>query len=207
MEQEARSVRLFKEKIITLRLVKPRLDVKYPKVTGLKNSFVQQMINGAILDAVYGLIRTQGYVQDPTKTVTGDYKVELHEKELLSLLYSNYGYAQGAAHGMTYQSSQTFDLLTGQLYTLADLFKPGSNYVGRLSAIIAKEMKARDIPLLTPFKEIRPNQDFYLTPKSIVIYFQLYEYAPYVYGFLTFEIPFAEVQELIDPNGPIGRLM
>ncbi|AFH59966.1 DUF3298 domain-containing protein [Paenibacillus caseinilyticus] len=196
-----------RERIMTRRLVKPRLDVKYPQVAGLRNGFVQRMVNHAILDAVYDLIRIQGYVQDKTKTITGTYHVKLHQKELLSLLYENYGYAEKAAHGITYQSSQTFDLEDGRLYALADLFKPGSDYIGRLSKIIAREFKERDIPMIAEFKTITPDQPYYLTDKAIGIYFQLYEYTPYVYGFPTFEIPFAEVKDIIDPQGPIGRLM
>ncbi|MCZ8523528.1 MULTISPECIES: DUF3298 and DUF4163 domain-containing protein [Paenibacillus] len=196
-----------REKIFTRRMVKPRLDIKYPQVTGLRSGFVQQMVNHAILDAVYDLIRIQGYVQDKTKTITGNYHTKLHRHELLSLLYENYGYAEKAAHGITYQSSQTFNLEDGRVYALADLFKPGSDYIGRLSAIIAREFKARDIPMIAEFKSIAPDQPYFLTDKAIGIYFQLYEYTPYVYGFPTFEIPFAEVKDILDPQGPIGRLM
>ncbi len=165
------------------------------------------MINNSILDAVYDLIRLQGYVQDPTKTLTGDYHVKLFKNGLLSLLYENYGYAQHAAHGITYQSSQTFNLEDGSEYRLEDLFKPGSNYVDRLSDIIRREFKSRDIPMLTEFKAIDRNQSFYLTDQAVGIYFQLYEYTPYVYGFPTFEIPFRDLMDIIDPNGPIGRLL
>ncbi|CAG7628160.1 hypothetical protein PAESOLCIP111_02991 [Paenibacillus solanacearum] len=199
-------VRAGQEKIVTRTLVKPRLDVKYPQVEGIRDSLVQRMINSAILDAQYDLIRQQGYVGDPTKTVTGNYSVKLHKNGLLSLLYENFGYAQGAAHGITYQSSQTFNLKDGTEYKLADLFKPGSDYIRRLSEIIKREFQASDIPMLTEFHAIPPDQPFYLRDRAIVIYFQLYEYTPYAYGFPTFEIPFAEVQDIIDPAGPIGKI-
>lgn len=199
-------VRAGQEKIVTRTLVKPRLDVKYPQVEGIRDSLVRRMINSAILDAQYDLIRQQGYVGDPTKTVTGNYSVKLHKNGLLSLLYENFGYAQGAAHGITYQGSQTFNLEDGTEYKLADLFKPGSDYIRRLSDIIKREFQARDIPMLTEFHAIPPDQPFYLTDRAIVIYFQLYEYTPYAYGFPTFEIPFAEVQDIIDPAGPIGKI-
>lgn len=199
--------RASRERIITRRLVKPRLDIKYPQVVGLRNGFVRRMINNSILNAVYDLIRMQGYVQDPTKSLTGVYHIKLHQSGLLSLLYENYGYAQGAAHGITYQSSQTFNLEDGTEYQLADLFKPGSDYIGRLSDIIKREFKERDIPMITEFQSIGENQPFYLTDQAVVVYFQLYEYTPYVYGFPTFEIPFKEMMDIIDPNGPIGRFL
>lgn len=199
-------VRAKKERVLTRKLVKPRLEVKYPWVEGLKSRFAEQMINNSIMDAVYDLIRQQGYVQNPDMTITGTYETKLHKNGLLSLMYENYGYSKGAAHGMTYKSSQTFDLESGTEYKLSDLFQPGSDYVRRLSEIIRKEFKERDIPMLTEFKSISPDQPYFLTDHTIGIYFQLYEYTPYVYGFPTFEIPFAQVKDIIDPQGPIGRL-
>ncbi|MBP1157204.1 MULTISPECIES: DUF3298 and DUF4163 domain-containing protein [unclassified Paenibacillus] len=207
MEQAYIEEHARKERIITRRLVKPRLDIKYPQVVGLRNGFVRRMINNSILDTVYDLIRMQGYVQDPTKSLTGGYHIKLHQNGLLSLLYDNYGYAKGAAHGITYQSSQTFSTEDGTEYKLGDLFKPGSDYIDRLSDIIKREFKARDIPMIAEFQSIGENQPFYLTEQAVVIYFQLYEYTPYVYGFPTFEIPFREVMDIIEPNGPIGKLL
>lgn len=195
------------EKIITRRLVKPRLDIKYPQIVRLRNSFVRRMINNSILDAVYDLIRKHNYVSNPDVTITGNYSVKLHQKGLLSLLYENYGYSKGAAHGITYQSSQTFNLEDGAEYKLRDLFQSGSDYRRRLSDIIKREFKKRDIPMIAEFQSIGEDQDFYLTDKAIGIYFQLYEYTPYVYGFPTFEIPFPEVKDVIDPNGPLRRFI
>jgi hypothetical protein len=195
------------EKIISRTLVKPRLSVKYPQVEGLADGLVQRMINHSILEAVYDLIRRQAYVGSPTMEVTGEYELKLHEKKLLSLLYENYGYAKHAAHGLTYKSSQTFNLEDGTEYALSDLFKPGSDYIGRISEIVKRQFKERDIPMLTEFTAIRADQDFYLTDKALGIYFQLYEYTPYVYGFPTFEIPYSELADIIDMEGPIGRLM
>ncbi|GLI06035.1 hypothetical protein YDYSG_20650 [Paenibacillus tyrfis] len=195
-----------RERIVTRRLTKPRLDVKYPQVLGLQNRLVQRIVNHSILDAIYKLVRKQDYVQDQTRTVSGSYKVKLHKNGLLSLLYDVYGYSQGAAHGLAYQSSQTFNLRDGREYQLKDLFKPGSDYVRRLSAIIRRRFKEQDIPMIAEFRSIRPDQDFYLTDRAIGIYFQLYEYTPYAYGFPTFEIPFTEVADILDPNGPVALL-
>jgi hypothetical protein len=199
-------LRAKKERVITRKLVKPRLEVKYPRVEGLKSRFAEQMINNSIMDAVYDLIRQQGYVQNPEMTITGTFETKLHKNGLLSLMYENYGYSKGAAHGMTYKSSQTFDLDNGMEYKLSDLFKYDSNYVQRLSDIIRKQFKEQDIPMLTEFKSISPDQPYYLTDRAIGIYFQLYEYTPYAYGFPTFEIPFEQVKDIINPEGPIGRL-
>ncbi|WP_337445661.1 RsiV family protein [Ornithinibacillus scapharcae] len=67
-------------------------------------------------------------------------------------------------------------------------------------------MKQRDIQLIEDFTEISPNQDFYIADKSLVIYFQLYEITPYVYGFPMFPISVYQIQDIIREDGPLGRM-
>ncbi|UOK56481.1 RsiV family protein [Bacillus sp. OVS6] len=108
---------------------------------------------------------------------------------------------------MSFLKGLTYDTQTGRKYKLQDLFKIDSNYKERLSSIISEQLKEREITLLDPpFKSIRPDQDFYLADKSLVIYFQLYEIAAYAYGFLYFPISIYDLQDIIDPDGPLPRL-
>jgi hypothetical protein len=90
---------------------------------------------------------------------------------------------------------------------LGELFKPDSNYVQRLSAIIQRQITERKIQLLEPFQGIRPDQDYYIADKSLVIYFQLYEITPYYYGFPYFPISVYEIQDLIREDGPLGKVL
>lgn len=108
---------------------------------------------------------------------------------------------------MTYLSSLTFDLATGQKYTLNQLFKTGSHYIARLSTQILKQISERNIPLITDFVKIRPDQDFYIADKTLVIYFQLYEITPYVYGFPMFPISVYELEDVINDNGPLAKML
>ena len=119
---------------------------------------------------------------------------------------SNYVYHYHAAHGMTVIKSLTFDLQKGKQAALKDLFKPGSDYVKRISDLIAVQIKERDIPLLVDFTAIKPDQDFYIADKALVVYFQLYEITPYAYGFPMFPISVYDLQDIIDENGPLGRM-
>jgi len=107
---------------------------------------------------------------------------------------------------MTYIKSLTFDLEKGKLCGLKDLFKPGSDYVKRLSLLIDAEIKQRQIFLLNGFTAIRPDQDFYIADKALVIYFQLYELTAYAYGFPMFPISVYDLADIIDEHGPLGRL-
>ncbi len=192
--------------ISTMKLVMPRLEVYYPVVSGLHNLNVQRKINNNILSLAYQMIKDQGYYENPQTTMTGYYEIKTNERGILSLSLTNYAFS-GGAHGMTIMKSLTFNIETGKMYSLGDLFKSGSDYVNVLSEIIKKQIKERDIPTIEEFDQIRPNQDFYIADKALVVYFQLYELAPYVYGFPQFPISVYEIQDIIKEDGPLGEMI
>ena len=190
----------------------PNADISYPVVTGLQNPAVQQKINRDILMLVYRLIAmqnaqlsSQGYT-NPEISVTGWYELKTNERAVLSLTLGNYTIAQPAAHGLTFIKSLNFDTETGKDYLLSEQFKPGSDYVKRLSDIIKVQIKQRDITLLNGFEAIKPEQDYYLSDKVLVIYFQVYEIAAYVYGLPAFPISVYDIQDIIREGTPLDRV-
>jgi hypothetical protein len=190
----------------TQRVKEPRLDLYYPVVHGLKSIAVQRRINYAIQNLVKKMLSDQGYYSNPRTQVTASYEVKTNERGVLSLSLNNYAFA-GGAHGMTIIKSLTFDVCTGRIYSLADLFKPGSDYQKVLSAIIEKQIKEREIPVINEFTGIKPDQDYYIADKVLVVYFQLYDLTPYAYGFPEFPITVYQVEDIVDENGPLGRMI
>lgn len=185
----------------------PDIVVYYPVVYHLKNKQAEHLMNRAIVNATQQLINTLfGDIPTTLISMLGTYEIKNNQRDVLSLSLANYGYHDHAAHGMTYIKSLTFDSKTGKQYQLADLFKPGSNYVGRLSRLIKEQIAKRDIFLLDDFKQIRPNQDFYIADKALVIYFQLYEITPYAFGFPMFPISVYDLMEVINEEGPLGKM-
>jgi len=51
------------------------------------------------------------------------------------------------------------------------------------------------------FKGITSNQNFYVDEDNLYIYFAPYEIAPYASGFVTFKIPFADIDSLLCKDG------
>ncbi len=185
----------------------PKINVYYPQVAHLKNVRLQRMINQAIVNQTQQLIDEQvGEMPTEVEEMVGSYEIKNNQRNVLSLSLSNYTYHHHAAHGMTFIKSLTFDLEKGKQCTLRDLFKPGSNYVQRLSALIHEQIKQRQIQTLGDFTTIRPDQDFYIADKTLVVYFQLYEITPYVFGFPMFPISVYDLQDIINEDGPLGRL-
>lgn len=194
--------------VMTGRMSTPNgvLKIDYPVVAGLADASVQQKINAAIWEQVNRLITEQGYYTDNITTMQGWYEIKSNERGILSLTLGNYAYHYHAAHGLTVNRSLTFDVNTGRQYKLSELFKPGSDYVGVLSGIVAAQIKEREIITLEEFKAISPEQDFYIADKSLVLYFQLYELTPYAYGFPYFPISVYDLQDIIDEDGPLGKM-
>ena len=185
----------------------PKKTVYYPQVFGMHDQRMEYFINQTIIYQTQQLINQQ--IGDMTSTVEemlGSFEIKNNQRQVLSLSLTNYTYHYRAAHGMTYIKSVTFDLEKRKLCELKDLFKPGSDYVTRLSNIIKEQIKQREVPTLNDFTSIQPNQDYYIADKALVIYFQLYELAPYVYGFPMFPISVYDLQDIIDENGPLGRM-
>jgi Protein of unknown function (DUF3298) len=100
----------------------------------------------------------------------------------------------------------TFNVLTGKTYQLKDLFKKDSNYVSILSKIVGEQIKERDIMVLGEYKGIKPDQDFYIADKSLVLFYQLYDLAPYVYGIPHFPISIYTIQDIIEDESPLGQM-
>ncbi|MEN2467328.1 DUF3298 domain-containing protein [Ornithinibacillus sp. JPR2-1] len=185
----------------------PKKIVYYPQVVQMNNLHLQHFINQSIIQETQSLINLQtGDTPQTVVEMLGTYEIKNNQRDILSILLTNYTYHDRAAHGMTFKRSLSFDLKTGKKLELKDLFKPGSDYITRLSEIIHAQIKQRDIQLIDDFTVISPNQDFYLADKTLVIYFQLYDITPYVFGFPIFPISIYEIQDIIREDGPLGRL-
>lgn len=198
-------------KIVEKRIVQNGINIVYPQVTGLPDEKVQEQINRAIEERVYGLIAEQRVWPDASGLkileMIGTYQIKVNKNGILSVRLENYMFPEHAAHGTTMVKSITVDLKTGRVYTLKDLFQRGSDYIYTLNQMISQQFKEKNIPMINEFKGITVNQDYYLTSKNLVIYFKAYEYTPGYVGIPEFEIPYKKIINYINEEGPIGRLL
>jgi len=182
------------------------VKIYFPIVTSLPLPPIQKKINRHILKQLNTILIDQGFYNKNLVEMVGNYEIKTNERGFLSLSLTVYSFT-GGAHGLTITKSLTFDITTGKQYTLEDLFKPTSDYVRVLSEIIEKKFIEWEVPLLDEFEGIRPDQDFYVADHSLVIYFQLYELTPYVYGFPYVPIAIKDIEEIILPNGILDKLL
>ncbi|WP_255584779.1 DUF3298 and DUF4163 domain-containing protein [Virgibacillus saliphilus] len=194
--------------IQTMVIKQQGTTIYYPAVVGLQDQHVQQNINQTIIQLMQFLVHQQ-YEQQRASAFTemiGTFEIKTNERNILSLTLSNYAIAYQYAHGLTLMKSLTFDTQSGKNYTLQELFRPGSNYIDTLSQLVQKQIHARDIQLLSEFPGISPDQDFYISDKVLVLYFQAYEITPGYVGLPMFPISVYKLQQIIDENGPLGRM-
>jgi len=195
------TAKVYKANVVSRTMKKERLDVTYPVIEGLHDVRVQYYINSVLLGVINELIKKLDYYDNPEMTITGKYYIRTNERSLLSLSIEMYGFG-GGAHGFTILKSVTFDLRTGKIYRLRDFFAEDVDYVKYITEIVKKQIVEKEIPVIVDFTAISPDQDFYIENNNLVVYFQLYELAPYAWGFPTFEIPMRQVCRMIGPGGP-----
>ncbi len=192
--------------IHTLSIKKPHLEIRYPVVIGLADKKIETKINNEIIKTVNYLLLQQGYLQNPNVEIMGSYEIKTNERNILSLILISYGYS-GGAHGFTIIKGLTFDMVTGKLVTLKNLFKESSPYKKELSEIIQQQIKERDMFILGGFNEILPEQDYYIADKSLVIFFQLYQLSPYAQGFPSFPISLYRIRDIVGDDSILRRMM
>jgi len=191
--------------IQTYRYYIPTTDILYPVVYGLTNLDAQRKINDAIFNLMLK-ISSELRQPDLVTYITGSYEIKANERGFLSVTLGQLGNF-GGAHPMTIIKALNMDVSTGKVYGLKDLFKADSKYVERISEIITREIKEREIPLLEEFRAIKPDQDFYIVDNNLIIFFQLYEISPYVAGFPYFSIPIYKLQDIIPDDGILSKMM
>lgn len=184
---------------------KPNRDylVYYPVIEGIAVSEISKEVNDKLrrLSLAEGA-GSGGAMQD--FSYTGDFAVSFFRKNLLVLELNGYKYPFGAAHGMPTKLYEHINLRNGRFYELRDLFKPGSKYVEKLSANVGKQItNDPQYSYVFPdtYKGIAADQPFYVDEDALYLYFAPYEIAPYVAGFPTFRIPYAEIMGLISTEG------
>lgn len=118
-------------------------------------------------------------------------------EDVLSTYLTNYNYT-GGAHGMTYLSPFTVNLKTGECYsTLGSLFTEPEAGKKQITEKILAQIKENPDEYFPEAQETvqEKNGDFhfYLEGDDLVVYFDLYDIAPYVAGIQYFRFPLKDL--------------
>ena len=125
-----------------------------------------------------------------------DFKINKNTPYILSLATHNYSY-NGGAHGYYEEVSYNIDMKNGSILKFKELFKENSDYISIISNQIRNQIKENKEYQGYEFEQISEIQKFYIINDKLIIYFDLYEIAPYVAGIPKFEIQIDEINHII----------
>ncbi|OOM11353.1 DUF3298 and DUF4163 domain-containing protein [Clostridium saccharobutylicum] len=178
-------------------------DIKIPQLMGgndeKKINLINSIINKNILPKAneaeeiakqYFDINVQEKLRFPYE-VYSTYNITSDKNSFVSF-YDDYYEYLGGAHGLTTRTSYTIDKKKEELLNLKNLFAAGYNYTDIINNEIREQIKKNPQDYFdsgSEFKGIGENQSFYIEDDNLVIYYQLYEIAPYVKGIPEFKIP------------------
>lgn len=181
-----------------------------PEIVDMKNLVVQDSINKNIKNyltksmeeyqrSAEELYSMQGTNINPAwkPSFKSEYTVHSNNDRFISLTQFTYSFT-GGAHGMSYMRGVTADLQTGEIYKLSDLFITGKDYKQAINNIIKQQIESRADKDVIKFMGIKDDQSFYVEQNGLVVYFSLYEIAPYSSGFLKFHIPFNSLTDYLE---------
>jgi hypothetical protein len=166
-------------------------DLITKEVETWRQSFQQAILtpnsNGSSLDVKYTLV-----------SQTGD---------LWSFKFDFSFYSDGAAHPGSYSITMNYDLGLGRELALGDLFLVNSNYLETIAAYCKAELSKQ--PFFDPVfstgadPTVENYRNWNIAADGLRITFDAYQVAPYAAGPQMVTVPYSEVKNLIDPNGPL----
>ncbi len=191
------------------------MELEVPVLLGLADLDLQNWLNARLEAPLVGFtsnlrnhaeMDAQEFIADGMEfrpySAHVNYRVTRNDGRLISIVASLYQYT-GGAHGLTYYEPFTLDVKTGKLLQLGDLFAPEVNYKATIAQEVQRQISENPENYFSPRLEQgwEPDQRrFYLTDEGIVIFFDLYEIAPYVAGIPEFLIPFSQLRGVLMPG-------
>jgi hypothetical protein len=200
------------------------IDARYPQLTGGSNPNFEkfnQVARAFVTKEVAGFKKemtpAEGDEPRPEGSMGSDlnvsYDVAVAQDDLISVQFSVGSYYQGAAHPNTMTQVVNYDLKNGKQLKLADLFKPGAKYLQAIAnysiADLKKQAKEKGLEAGEIENGASANaknyQSWTITRKGLGINFDAYQVGPYAAGPQFVLVPYSNLKDLINPDGPVGQ--
>lgn len=203
------------------------IDAQYPQLDGGSNPNSEkfnQLARALVIKKVSGFKKDMVPEEDegprPEGSMGSDlniaYTIALAQDDLISIQFDVGSYYQGAAHPNSYTEVINYDLKNGKQLKLSDLFKPGANYLQAIAGYCIanlKKQQATEKGSMLSNSEIETGaapvaknyQSWKITKQGLGINFDAYQVGPYAAGPQFVLVPYANVKDLINPEGPIAQ--
>jgi len=141
-----------------------------------------------------------------------DCSIIYYSDDLISLLVTEWSFT-GGAHGNTSYAAENYWRQAGrfQPLTLADLFLPEADYAAALARLCIQSLQAQGAAWVKA-GEIKTFtaedlQVFNVMPRALLFTFPPYQVGPYAQGTFHVRVPYRQLKEVLDPGGPLKRLL
>lgn len=195
-------------------------NIEYPQIKNLASKNVEDTLNKKLKEEFLSDYESTELkpLDDSEDSLFASTEISFSvekNKDLLLVNLSSYLYPIGAAHGSPYDAHYHFDLKTGKLFELKDLFKKDAPYKNILTSIVTNQRKT-DLSTFDDYTnsndydynydiEVSENHNFILTKDCLSIYYQSGEIDSYAAGAITFDIPYGKIMDIIDVNGDMWK--
>jgi len=192
------------------------IDVKYPQISGEDDPFIErvnQHLKQTATDKYQWplnlskeeIINTRKSLPGLFNTVTVTYEIGLATESFLSIHFLGYSVAAGAARSTQESSTVNYDLTSGKLLKLSDIFKPGSKYLEIISLYCNDEL-SRNTGRAPVARAIAPRaenfDDWYITANGITFSFDSCKVFDCLEADQSVEIPFGELKGVLSLGIP-----
>ncbi len=201
------------------------IAAQYPELSGGSNpNFAKfnQLVRGVVTKEVAQFKKDvqpeEGAEPRPEGSMGSDlqvgYEVALAQDDLVSVQFDIGSYFQGMAHPNAYTEVVNYDLKNGKQLKLSDLFKADAKYLQTIATYAMADLKkqskekGQELPddlIQTGAGPVAKNyRSWKITRKGLGINFDPYQVGPYAAGAHFVLVPYANLKDLINPQGPIA---
>ncbi|MCS7056816.1 MAG: RsiV family protein [Thermoflexales bacterium] len=139
----------------------------------------------------------------PTSTLSSKWEAFRVTRDFISVRLTYSVYMSGAAHSTPFTRVINFDPRTGRNLDLADLFRPGVDYLGTIAAYCTEALQRKGTLVFPEGAEPRPENyaNWNIGRRNLVITFDVYQVAPYAAGPQECQMPLSRLRGLLaDPR-------
>lgn len=199
------------------------IDATYPQIIGKDRNEAEQVfnkrINSIIAEEMQQFKNSVQLDMPHMKTLPKEVRVNtfkidydidvIHELALVSVRFTIQGMQAGRAHPYRSHRVLNFDLIHNKELALSDLFKSDAKYLDVLAKFSSNKLQntvnEKDKWMINEgAKAVAKNyKNWNIEKDALLITFDEYQVAPYVYGPQEIEIPYTELQQMLSPQAKI----
>lgn len=189
--------------MVSENLSEPSLNcrIAYPHIEGMNNRDRQERLNVFMREKAKAVeTKAQYGAKFGSVAAEMNFKLTRNSGGIMSLIVKD-KMVSGKTESFS-QTGLTVDTVTGRRYLLCDLFVDNADYVEVLSEQVRAQIEKQglDRKQVREFKRISENEDFYLTPDSVVLFFEQGEYFSSDCAVKEFAIPLKSLTGILKPE-------